>query len=131
MSPLDGLRQRLSNVGDDRRQVEMLRRLLAGSEEPKILRALAIVVSEVAEVVDDRFLVPLADLKDRVAEKCERVGAALPLSPAPQRLKCALRNLRTTVSPQVQMIISPWITDEFGNLSREVYADPAGPTWRP
>jgi hypothetical protein len=130
VSPLDGLRQRLSNVGDDRRQVEMLRRLLAGSEEPKMLRALAIVVSEVAEVADDRFLVPLADLKDRVAEKCERVGAALPLSP-PQRPKCASRNIRTTVSPQVQMIISPWITDDFGNLSREVYADPAGPSWRP
>jgi hypothetical protein len=131
MSPLDGLRQRLSNIGDDRRQVEMLRRMLAGSEEPKMLRALAIVVSEVAEVADDRFLVPLADLKDRVVEKCERVGAVLPLAPAPQRLKCASRNIRTTVSPQVTMVVTSWVTDEFGNLSREVYADPSGPTWHP
>jgi hypothetical protein len=131
MSPLDGLRQRLSNVGDDRRQVEMLRRLLAASEEPKVLRALAVVVSEVAEVADDRYLGPLADLKDRVAEKCERVGAALPLSPAPQRPKCASRNIRTTVSPQTRMIHSPWVTDDFGKLSREIFADPNNPPWHP
>lgn len=128
MSPLDGLRQRLSNVGDDRRQVEMLRRLLAGSEEPKMLRALAIVVSEVAEVADDRFLVPLAELKDRIFEKCECIGATLP---PPQRPKCASRNIRTTVSPQVAMIVTDWSVDEFGNRSRQIYADPAGPMWRP
>jgi hypothetical protein len=127
MSPLDSLRQRLLNAGSDACQLGLLRQMLASTEDPRVLRALAVAASELADYVADDMLGAVGDLKDRIFEKCECIGATLP---PPQR-PCASRNLRTTVSPQVQMIISPWITDEFGNLSREVYADPEGPTWRP
>ena len=132
MSPLASIRQRLANAGSDQRQIDLLRRVLAGSEDLKVLRAVGTAVSEVAEVADDRFLELLADLKDRVAEKMERLDAASSPSPSPApRRPCASRNLRTTVSPQAHMIVTAWVEGADGILSREIYADPDAPAWRP
>ena len=42
MNPLSRLRQRLMNAGGDRGEIEILRRELAATEDPTILRALAV-----------------------------------------------------------------------------------------
>jgi hypothetical protein len=128
VSLVSDIRQRLNRVGSDQGQLELLRRLLASTEDVKVLRAIAVAAQELADYVPDDMLGTIGDLKDRIFEKAERLGAASPSSPSPQRPKRALCN---PVSPQVRMVVGPWATDEFGNLSREVYADPDGPMWRP
>lgn len=76
----------------------------------------------------DELLPAIGDLRDRTFEKLERLGAASPPSPSPKRPKRALYN---PVSPQVHMIISPWVEDEYGILTREIFADPSNPPWHP
>jgi hypothetical protein len=129
MSPLDGLRQKLLNSGTDAQQLQVLRHVLAGSEEPKTLKALAVVASELADYVADDMLGSVGDLKDHIFEKLERLGVTSTSSP--RRARSALRNLRTTVAPQTRMVVTKWVEGADGILSREIYADPDGPTWRP
>jgi hypothetical protein len=133
-SPLEALRRRLEHAGSDARQLGILRHELASTEDPRTLRVLAVALEEFRDYAADDSLGAISDLKDRLFEKMERVGATSPTSPTPRRSKPRrpLGNLmRTSVAPQSNMIISPWVTDDLGNLSREVYADPAGPMWRP
>jgi hypothetical protein len=46
MSSLTALRQRVTNVGSDRRQIDLLRRQLPGHEDRQTIRAIAIACSE-------------------------------------------------------------------------------------
>jgi hypothetical protein len=43
---LSSIRQRLNHAGSDQRQLDVLRRTLAASEDPRVLRALAVAASE-------------------------------------------------------------------------------------
>jgi hypothetical protein len=125
VSPLTLIRDRLTNAGNEQQQMQVLRKLLASTEDPRMLRALAAALEEFRDCAAEEILCDLADFADRLHEKGSRLGA---VSPSPRRVKpkCALSNIRTTVAPQARMVVTPWITDELGNLSREVYADPAG-----
>lgn len=115
MSPLSSLRQRLMNAGSDERQIEMLRLVLAGSEDHKKLKAVCLCVEELRETCADRFLDPIAELKDRVHEKLARLGVSLPVRRAPPP------DGRVVSSPAIKTKITPWREDASGILTRFVF----------
>jgi hypothetical protein len=124
MSPLSCIRQRLANAGTDRRQLDVLRRALAETEDAQMLRALAVATSELSEIVADDFLNETGDLKDHIAEKAERLGCDL--VPARRSVSAPERdNVQSNGSggclPAVEMTIGPWVADERGILTRFVY----------
>jgi hypothetical protein len=132
-SPLEAIRRRMEHAGSDARQLGILRHELASTEDPRTLRVLAVALEEFRDYAADDSLGAISDLKDRLHEKMERVGAASPMSPTPRRSKpkSATRDMRTSVAPQSHMIVTPWVEQADGILTRLIYADPAGPVWRP
>jgi hypothetical protein len=129
VSLLSDIRQRLNRVGSDQGQIELLRRLLASTEDPKMLRAIAAALEEVRDYAPDDVLPAVADLRDRLHAKTVAIGAGL--LPTPRRPKCvsSLRDGGHSVAPSIKMVISDWCEDEYGNRSRQIYADPDGPEW--
>jgi hypothetical protein len=123
MSPLSSIQQRLMNAGTDDRQIEVLRRVLAGTEDAKVLRAVSVAVSEVAEVAADCFLEPLADLKDRVAEKLVRLGVTVPV-----RRASPPQDGGHVASPAIKMRLTDWVVDESGVRGRILWNASDGPT---
>jgi hypothetical protein len=80
MNPLRQIRQRIGRVGTDQAALELLRRALASSENRKMLRALATVVEEVRDYISADSLGALADFRDRLTEKSDRLGFPVPPS---------------------------------------------------
>lgn len=122
---LDALHQRLTNAGCDEKQLALLRRALASSEDIKMLRAIAIAASELGETVADGLLDAVADLKDRVCSKLLALGHEFPC-PSRQRSE---QPPRDAVTPAVAMTIGPWETGSDGIRTRKIWnaADEAPP----
>jgi hypothetical protein len=118
MSVLAGLRQRLMSINgrDDRAQLDLLRRALASTESPAMIHAIAVVASELGESCLDDLLGEVAALKDHVALKAEALGVSL----------VSVRRMRehpdgiVSASPSIEMRVSAWEADEFGNQCRTV-----------
>jgi hypothetical protein len=126
MSPLNSIRQRLANAGTDRRQLDIVRHALAGTEDAKQLRALASVASELSATADDGILDEVADLVDRIFEKAERIGCdLLPVRPSPVR--CSTPSGGVAWVPMVKMVVGEWETDSNGVRSRKLWNAADGP----
>jgi hypothetical protein len=115
MSVLSVLRQQMVNVVSDERQIEILRRALAGTEDVKTLHALALVTSELAATAVESCLGAVADLQDRIHEKLEHLG----LPPSVPKRPPAFTN-SSLAMPAIEMRISAWQLDEFGNQCRTI-----------
>jgi hypothetical protein len=116
VSALSAIRRQLDDhVGDDQQQLQVLRKLLASSEEPKVLRALAVALEEFRDYAGDKTLGAVVDLADRLHEKMSRLG----VTPTAPRRTYVPHN-GAGVSPQVRMIVTDWSVDEFGNQSRTI-----------
>jgi hypothetical protein len=77
------LRRQLRNAGgDDAKQIQLLRVALASSEDGKKLHAVLVCVEELAEIVPDRLLDRIADLRDRCHEKLTRLDVPTPVQRA-------------------------------------------------
>jgi hypothetical protein len=78
MNPLRQIRQKIGRAGTDQAALELLRRALAASENRKMLRALATVIEEVRDYISADSLGALADFRDRLTEKSDRLGFSVP-----------------------------------------------------
>jgi hypothetical protein len=78
VNPLRQIRQRIGRAGTDQAALELLRRALASSENRKVLRALATVAEEVRDYISEDSLGALADFRDRLTEKSDRLGFPVP-----------------------------------------------------
>lgn len=96
---------------------EILRFTLAANEDLTRLRAVAVLVEELAQVTADSFLGDVADLCDRVHATLHRLGSPLPV----RRASLPAQDGRM-MAPAIKMRITPWSTDEkTGVLSRSIY----------
>ena len=121
----------MESAGGDELAVDVLRRALAATEDGRSLRALAVALEEFRDYAAEEILGAVADLRDRLHAKMLALGAGS--SPTPRRT-CASPPRGDgghTASPSIRMVVSDWSVDAFGNQSREIYADPDGPMWRP
>jgi hypothetical protein len=109
----------------DAETLQKLRKRACQTEVLGTLRSLADAASELAGIAEESLLLEIADFQDRLAAKIERLGGTA----VPRRSKTVAHN-GAGISPQVRTIIGPWTVDEFGNQSRQIYADPDGPPMR-
>jgi hypothetical protein len=109
----------------DAEMLERLRRRAAKTENLGTLRHIADETSDLAGIAPECLLSDIADCQDRIQTKILSLGG----TPVPRRPRGVVHN-GVGNSPQVKMIIGQWTVDEFGNRSRQVYADPDGPALR-
>jgi hypothetical protein len=108
----------MESAGGDERQIDVLRRTLAGSEDVRTLRALAVALEEFRDYAVEDFLGVVADLRDHLHAKMSALGAA---SPTPRRTCASPPSDGRTLSPAIQMTVGPWSEDEHGILSRAIW----------
>jgi hypothetical protein len=112
----------LLNAGSDPRQIELLRRVLAETENLKMLQAISVAVSELAESAAEAVLDEVGELVDRVHDKLERLAEPPPPTPS-QRARAPQQGLGADA---ISMRITAWREEANGVLTRFIYnaADP-------
>jgi hypothetical protein len=109
-------------IVSDRERMDSLRRRLAAAERVSVIVRVQADVNAFAEYASEPLLIEIAELQDRCAAKAERLGG----DPAP-KVSRKLRALCQSVpipdtskipGMTIRMRVSPWVTDEWGNLSR-------------